>query len=87
MKTIAAIGIAFPEVSSLMGMETFFLSIYEDPELVAALFERIGMLQYETVRKAVEHPAVGAVWLVGDIAYSHGLLVRPQLLRRFVFPL
>ncbi|MEE9199753.1 MAG: uroporphyrinogen decarboxylase family protein [Dehalococcoidia bacterium] len=87
MKIITPIGVAFPEVSSLMGTETFFLSIYEDPELVAALFERIGALEYETVRKVAQHPAVGAVVLTGDIGYSDSLLVSPGFLRQSVFPL
>ena len=87
MKIIVIVGIAFAEVSSLMGTESFFMSIYEDPELVAALFEKISLLEYETVRKVVGHPSVGAVWLAGDIAYSNGLLVSPKVLRQFVFPL
>jgi uroporphyrinogen decarboxylase len=87
MKIIALIGVAFSEVSSLMGTETFFLSIYEDPELVAALFEKIGTLDYETVKKVAEHPAVGAVLLTGDIGYSDNLLVSPSFLRQSVFPL
>jgi uroporphyrinogen decarboxylase len=69
-----------------MGTENFFLSIYQNPELVARMFHKIGSIEYEALKQVVKHPAVGAIWLVGDIAYSEGLLVSPQVLRQYFFP-
>jgi uroporphyrinogen decarboxylase len=86
MKIIPRFGNGFPEVESLMGTETFYLSLYDNPELVAQLFEKIGSIEYEALKRVVQHPAVGAVWITGDIAYSQGLLVSPKVLRQYVFP-
>jgi uroporphyrinogen decarboxylase len=86
MKIIPLLSNTFPQVSALMGTENFFLSIYQNPELVARMFHKIGSIEYEALKQVVKHPAVGAIWLVGDIAYSEGLLVSPQVLRQYFFP-
>ena len=87
MKVIPLVGNAFHEVCSLIGVEAFFLAVYENPELVAAVFDKVSQLDYEALRQVVEKPSVGAVWLVGDMAYNQGLMVSPRFLRQYVFPL
>lgn len=86
MKIIALVSNTFPQVSSLMGTSTFFLSLHDNPELVSLLFGKLADMEYETLKRVVPHPAVGAVWIVGDIAYGQGPLVSPQVLRRHMFP-
>jgi len=87
MKIIPLMSTCFPQVSALMGTETFMLSTYDNPELVARLFQKLGELEYAALERVVERPAVGAVWVVGDIAYGEGTLVSPKVLRQHVFPL
>lgn len=86
MKAIAAMGNVFDAVWRLMGTETFFYSLMDDPALVERMFERVGSLQYQVILRILEFDSVGAVWMGDDIAYTEGLLVSPALLRRHVFP-
>lgn len=70
----------------LMGAETLFMSLYENPRLVEKLFEKVGSIEYGVLEKVLEHDCVGAVWITDDIAYSDNLLISPKHLRQYVFP-
>ncbi len=86
MRTVAVLGKVFTSVWWLMGFEAFCLALVEDPGLVGALFERVGALQRQTLRRMLSFPSVGAVWMADDLAYSESLMVRPESLRRYLFP-
>lgn len=86
MKIIPLVSTCFPQISALMGTETFMLSIYDNPELVARLFEKLGEIEYAALERIVDRPMVGAIWAVGDVAYGEGTLVSPKVLRQHVFP-
>ena len=66
----------------LMGFESFCYNIVDQPELVASLFEKVGNIVLETVRKAVSKSKVGAVWITCDMAYTEGLLVSREMLKK-----
>ncbi len=68
-----------------MGAETFFNALETNEELVAAIFEKIGRIQYETFLRVIEHPSVGATLHPDDIAHNTGLLVHPRHLRKYLF--
>jgi uroporphyrinogen decarboxylase len=76
----------FERVWQLMGFERMCFATVEEPGLVAALFERIGSIYYETCRLALDRPRVGAVWYADDLAYTEGLLMSPDFYRRHCFP-
>jgi len=76
----------FLPVYFLMGAETLFMSLYENPDLVQRLFDKVGTIEYAVLEKVVEYDCVGAVWITDDIAYSDNLLVSPKHLRKYVFP-
>ena len=86
MKIIALMGDIITPLYSLTGFETFYNSVYEDPELLANMFERVGTIQYEIFKRIIKHEQVGAVWTGDDIAYSENLMVSPKLLRQHLFP-
>jgi uroporphyrinogen decarboxylase len=86
MKVVAELGYVFAGVWTLMGFETFADALVEQPELVTALFEKLGSIQYGVLERLVSFDSVGAVRHSDDIAYSQGLLVSPQVLRRYLFP-
>ena len=86
MKVVPYQGWIFTPLWIMMGFETFSYALREDPGLVAAMFERIGDLQYRIFRRLLSHDCVGAVWMPDDIAHSTGLLVDPRLLRQHLFP-
>lgn len=86
MRTIAVLGKVFTSAWWLMGFETFCLALGEDPDLVDRVFERVGTTQLGVLKKMLEFPGVGAVWMADDLAYAEALMVRPAVLRRHVFP-
>jgi methanogenic corrinoid protein MtbC1 len=86
MKAILLLGKIYTTTWMYMGAETFFNALESDEELVAAIFNKIGEIQYQTFLRVIEHPCVGAVINPDDIAFNTGLLVNPKYLRKYVFP-
>jgi uroporphyrinogen decarboxylase len=86
VKVIGVVGKVFTCVSWLMGLEGLSFALVDDPDLVAALFERVGQFQYRVVEHLLDFPCVGAVWHADDIAFKTQLLVNPRVLREHVFP-
>jgi len=86
MKAILLLGKIYTTTWMYMGAETFFNALEQDEELVAAIFNKIGEIQYQTFLRVIEHPCVGAVLNPDDIAFNTGLLVNPKYLRKYVFP-
>ncbi len=86
MKAVLLLGKIYTTVWMFMGAETFFNALETDPELVGAMFDKVGRIQYETFLRVAEHPSVGAVLNPDDIAHNLGLLVHPRYLRQYVFP-
>jgi methanogenic corrinoid protein MtbC1 len=86
MKAILILGKIYTPVWMYMGAETFFYALENDPELLAAMFEKVGRLQYEIFLRVIEHPCVGAVVNPDDIAHNTGLLIHPKYLKKYVFP-
>jgi uroporphyrinogen decarboxylase len=86
MKAILVLGKIYTQIWMSMGAETFFTALETNEELVAAMFEKVGQIQYETFLRVIEHPCVGAVLNPDDIAHNTGLLVHPKYLRKYLFP-
>ena len=86
MKAVLLLGKIYSCVWMFMGAETFFNALENDQELVAALFNKVGEIQYETFLRVAEHSCVGAVLNPDDIAHNTGLLIHPKYLRKYVFP-
>jgi uroporphyrinogen decarboxylase len=86
MKIVAAVGKVFTCVSWLMGLEGLSFALADDPDLVAAVFERVGTFQRRVIDDLLRFDEVGAIWQADDIAFKTQLLVSPQILREHVFP-
>lgn len=70
----------------LMGFVPFSLAIYEQPDLVEAMFTRIGGLLAGVAEKAAGLPGVGAFFLGDDMGYKTGTFIKPAHMRKYVFP-
>jgi uroporphyrinogen decarboxylase len=70
----------------LIGMQRFMLASVRDPELVAAVIERVGQTIQSVFETYCQMESVQALWLGDDLGHKHGLLVSPKLLEAHVFP-
>jgi uroporphyrinogen decarboxylase len=86
MRIIAIIGKIFTATWMLMGFEGFGYACAYQPDLVAAMFQRVGGIQYRVCQRCLEIPRVAALWMSDDIAYGQGMMVNPRILREHLFP-
>jgi uroporphyrinogen decarboxylase len=86
MQAVLLLGKIYTTVWMFMGAETFFNALDNDPELIAAMFEKVGQIQYDTFLRVSEHSSVGAVLNPDDIAHNTGLLIHPRHLKKYLFP-
>lgn len=70
----------------LMGYEPLSLALYDDPELVRDVTNRIGQRFVRFYEQAVSHDAVRAVWLGDDMGFKTGPMISPQHLHTYIFP-
>ena len=85
-KAIVNVGYIFMATWMLMGLETFCTALADNPDLVGKVFERVGTIQEEVVRIVLDYDCVGALRMPDDMAYTTGLIVSPDAMRRHVFP-
>jgi uroporphyrinogen decarboxylase len=70
----------------LLGFETLCFSLADDPDLVAAVSERIGTLVVEHVRDLSQLDGVSAIVLYDDMGFRTNTFVSPRDLRGYVLP-
>ncbi|MEK6647276.1 MAG: uroporphyrinogen decarboxylase family protein [Candidatus Firestonebacteria bacterium] len=86
MKIIAGEGNIFTHTWEMMGFEYFSFALVENPDLVEAIFNKIGEIIYSAFKGVMSCPNLGALWFTDDIAYTEGLMVSPKVLRKYLFP-
>jgi uroporphyrinogen decarboxylase len=86
MGIISGVGGIFTRTWMILGYEHFCYSLSDDPELVGRVFDRVGRIQVEVLRRVVKMPKVFAVWYGDDLGYTEGLLTSPSVLRQHLFP-
>jgi len=86
MGVIGQYGDIFTMVWDLMGFEQFSYAIFDNPELLDALFDKIGNLVLSMFEYFAESDAVDVIWYSDDIAYISGLMTSPTILLKYFFP-
>jgi len=86
MKALVTLGHVFTAAWQLMGFESFCYALHDDLDLVNAIVERMGVETLRLIERLLEFEVVGAICFQDDIAYTNGLMVPPQHLRRLFFP-
>ncbi|MCL5996423.1 MAG: uroporphyrinogen-III decarboxylase-like protein [Chloroflexi bacterium] len=71
----------------LMGYETFAMAIYEQPELIEAMFSKMRELSIPVARALVQSDRVVALWMGDDMGFKTATMVAPKHLREYVFPI
>jgi uroporphyrinogen decarboxylase len=70
----------------LMGFAPFAVALYDQPELVETLFQRIGDVFADVYETLARMPKVGALFLGDDMGYNSGTFIKPEHMRHYVFP-
>ena len=87
MGVVTGAGAILEPVMWLMGTRNFFVSLYRQPELVEAMFEKVGELSLARFRLATgTSRRIVAFWGSDDWGYRNGLMISPAMMRRWVLP-
>ncbi len=86
MGVIGQYGDIFTVAWELMGFENFAIALYEKPDLVQAVYDRVESLVLSMFETMASLDIVGALWFSDDIAYTAGPMIRPAVLRKLFFP-
>ena len=86
MAVIGQYGDIFTFVWEALGFEKFSEALYEDPDLVAVLFDKVGGIIYNLFENMATMDRVGAMWYSDDLAYTAGSMVNPAVYRKHLFP-
>jgi uroporphyrinogen decarboxylase len=86
IKVIIQPGRLFQGVWAFMGFEEFCFALYERPDFLKKLFDKVCGIQYELVKKAIEFKNVKGVWLGDDLAYTTGVMIHPKYYQKYLFP-
>lgn len=86
MKVVVKVEGVFENASGLMGMTTFFTALYDNPDLVNTIVDRVIDILARQIIVAVQHAEVGAIWMGDDLGFNSGTFIRPDTLRKTLFP-
>ena len=77
---------ALEPVMWLMGYEHFALALYDQPDLVRAMFTKIDNIYTPIAETLVQMDRVMSLWVGDDMGFKTGTLISPVHLRQYVFP-
>ena len=86
MGVIGQYGDIFTMTWEMMGFEGFSMALFENPELIKALNDKIGELVLSMFEYFAQNDVVDVIWFTDDIAFSNALLMSPQVLHEYFFP-
>lgn len=86
MGVVGQYGDIFTMTWEMMGFEGFSFALFENPDLIKDLNEKLGNLVLSMFEIFVQHDNVNAIWFSDDIAYQGGLLMSPEVLDEYFFP-
>jgi len=70
----------FEITSWAMGFETFSYALYEQPDLVDAIFERVGSLFHEGIRLLCQFDRIAVLFGGDDMGFKTGTMIPPKVL-------
>ncbi|MGI6777318.1 MAG: uroporphyrinogen decarboxylase family protein [Acetivibrionales bacterium] len=78
----------FHDAAELMGMEKFFIEMYENPAMVEALVQKCFEFYYEVNIRTFKanHGAIDFYFMGNDFGSQKGLLMSPDMWRKFFKP-
>ncbi|MBN1809500.1 MAG: hypothetical protein JW909_10575 [Planctomycetes bacterium] len=76
----------FEELSWLMGLETLSYALYDKPDLVQAIADRVGEIFLAAVKVHAQFDKMKFLFGGDDMGHKTGTLVSPDDLRKYVLP-
>ena len=76
----------FENLSWALGYESLCYKLYDEPELVEAVANKVGQLYLEHTRALCQFPCVGVIWGSDDLGFKSQTLLSPESLRNLVLP-
>jgi uroporphyrinogen decarboxylase len=84
---LAVVGSVLEQVMEwLLGYEGVLYNVYDDPDFISAVFEKVGKLVYDLYSVSAGFEKVGVIWHGDDLGYRSGTMLSPAQLRKWVFP-
>ncbi|MGD0094167.1 MAG: uroporphyrinogen decarboxylase family protein [Planctomycetota bacterium] len=71
---------------SLIGPEDLLYAFYDMPEVIHACMEQWFKLADAVIDKHQAHVTIDEIFFAEDICYNHGILISPDMMRRFLLP-
>lgn len=76
----------FEWANFIMGFEEFSVALYDQPDLIEAMFEKIADIVVRHCHATLDVGKALAFTVGDDMGYNSGLMVNPEVLRKYVFP-
>jgi uroporphyrinogen decarboxylase len=70
----------------LMGFQPFAMALYDCPELIEAMVERITSIYLPVIRDLLQRDTVGGVITGDDMGYKTSIMISPEHIRQYVLP-
>ncbi len=86
MKIVVETGSFQDILDVIVGYESTFLMIYDDPQLLNDIIDRWFSFKLHFYTMMVEKPQVGAIWHADDLGSKTGLLISPDFVRQHLVP-
>lgn len=86
MGVIGQYGDIFTMTWEMMGFEAFSFALFENPDLIRSLNDKLGNLVLSMFEVFAQHDNVDVLWYSDDIAFTNGLLMSPEVLDEYFFP-
>jgi len=75
---------AYPR--ELLGLESFLVMLYDDPELIRMMIRQRVRFYLEVYERAIRDTAPDFAFLWEDMCYRNGPLLSPEMFREFLLP-
>ena len=87
VKIVGGVGAGpYEWASYMLGVVGMSLLLFDNPELVRLVFEKIGSLHISADRQLATMDAIGALRQGDDLGFKTSTFLKPEALRRLVFP-
>jgi len=86
MGVVGQYGDIFTMTWEMMGFEGFSYALFDKPDLIKMLNDKLGYLVFSMFEYFAQSDVVDILWFSDDIAYTNALMMSPKVLHTYFFP-